>query len=204
MIGKWIQKIKKNKRRIGVGALALFLAGVMGVNLLQNSTSTVYAAESQTVVDPDTTNEWTDYIAPGGTVSTQNVGRIWTDKSVTNQNYTFTGSDNLPSINKGDSDFIVALSALSSTSNLKTMVKTSVPLDIVLVLDTSGSMQGQKLNSLKNAARSFISATAEENDGLDISKQSRIAIVSFASGSTVRQNLNYITNQNEQQSILIQ
>ena len=201
MIGKKIQKIKKNKRRIGVGALALFLAGVMGVNLLQNSTSTVYAAESQTVVDPDTTNEWTDYIAPGGTVSTQNVGRIWTDKSVTNQNYTFTGSDNLPSINKGDSDFIVALSALSSTSNLKTMVKTSVPLDIVLVLDTSGSMQGQKLNSLKNAARSFISATAEENDGLDISKQSRIAIVSFASGSTVRQNLNYITNQNELQYI---
>ncbi len=62
MIGKWIQKIKKNKRRIGVGALALFLAGVMGVNLLQNSTSTVYAAESQTVVDPDTTNEWTDYM----------------------------------------------------------------------------------------------------------------------------------------------
>lgn len=201
MKGKWIQKIKKNKRQLGIGVLALLLVGVMGVSLLQNSTSTVYAAESQTVVDPDTTNAWTDYIAPGGTVSTQNVGRIWTDKSVTNQDYTFTGSDNLPSIKKGNSDFIVSLSALSSTSNLKTVVKTSVPLDIVLVLDTSGSMQGQKLNSLKNAARSFISATAEENDGLDISKQSRIAIVSFASGSNVRQNLNYITNQNEQQYI---
>lgn len=201
MIGKWIQKIKKNKRQLGVGVLALLLVGVMGVSLLQDSTSTVYAAESKTVVDLDTTNAWTDYIAPGGTVSTQNVGRIWTDKSVTNKHYTFTGSDNLPSIKKGNSDFIVALSALSSTSNLKTVVKTSVPLDIVLVLDTSGSMQGQKLYSLKNAARSFIEATAEENDGLDISKQSRIAIVSFASGSTVRQNLNYITNQNEQQYI---
>lgn len=201
MIGKWIQKIKKNKRQLGVGVLALLLVGVMGVNLLQNSTSTVYAAESKTVVDLDTTNAWTDYIAPGGTVSTQNVGRIWTDKSVTNQDYTFTGSDNLPSIKKGNSDFIVALSALSSTSNLKTVVKTSVPLDIVLVLDTSGSMRGTKLNSLKNAAGSFISATAEENDGLDISKQSRIAIVSFASGSNVRQNLDYITNRNEQRYI---
>lgn len=40
MIGKWIQKIKKNKRRIGVGALALFLAGVMGVNLLSNQAIT--------------------------------------------------------------------------------------------------------------------------------------------------------------------
>ena len=34
MIGKWIQKIKKNKRQLGVGALALLLVGVMGVNLL--------------------------------------------------------------------------------------------------------------------------------------------------------------------------
>lgn len=32
MIGKWIQKIKKNKRQLGVGALALLLVGVMGVN----------------------------------------------------------------------------------------------------------------------------------------------------------------------------
>lgn len=201
MIGKWIQKIKKNKRQLGVGALALLLVGVMGVNLLQNSTSTVYAAESKTVVDLDTTNAWNDYIAPGGTVSTQNVGRIWTDKTVTDKDYTFTGSDNLPSVEKGNSDFIVALSALSSTSNLKTMVRTSVPLDVVLVLDTSGSMSGQKLTSLKNAANNFIDATAEANQGLDLSQQSRVAIVSFASGSTVRQNLDYITDQNKQQYI---
>lgn len=183
-------KIKKNKRRIGVGALALFLAGVMGVNLLQNSTSTVYAAESQTVVDPDTTNEWTDYIAPGGTVSTQNVGRIWTDKSVTNQNYTFTGSDNLPSINKGDSDFIVALSALSSTSNLKTMVRTSVPLDIVLVLDMSGSMDDyfgsggnrqSRISALKTAVNNFIDATASINDNIENpDERHEISIVKFA------------------------
>ena len=100
-----MQKIKQNKRRIGVGALALFLAGVMGVNLLQNSTSTIYAAEPQKVVDPDTTNDWDNYTSPGGVASTQNVGRIWTDKTVTDTNYTFTGSDNLPSIEKGDSDF---------------------------------------------------------------------------------------------------
>jgi len=57
MIGKWIQKIKKNKRQLGVGVLALLLVGVMGVNLLQNSTSTVYAnGEPITEVDKDTTN----------------------------------------------------------------------------------------------------------------------------------------------------
>lgn len=75
MIGNWMQKIKQNKRRIGVGALALFLAGVMGVNLLQNSTSTIYAAnDAEIVVDPDTTNDWETLAASSN--STENVGRI--------------------------------------------------------------------------------------------------------------------------------
>lgn len=89
MIGKWIQKIKKNKRQLGVGALALLLVGVMGVNLLQNSTSTVYAnGEPITEVDKDTTNSWESLATTSN--STQNIGRIWTDKSVFDSNgYTF-------------------------------------------------------------------------------------------------------------------
>lgn len=97
-----------------------------------------------TVVDPDTTNVWTNYTRPGGQPSTQNVGRIWTDKSVFDDTYKFTNDDNAglsgQTIGKGDSDFLVSLSALSSTSNLKEMVQTGKPLDIVLVLDDSGSM----------------------------------------------------------------
>ena len=61
MMGKWIQKIKKNKRQLGIGALALLLVGVMGVNLLQNSTSTVYAnGEPNITVDNDTSNSWNE------------------------------------------------------------------------------------------------------------------------------------------------
>lgn len=97
-----------------------------------------------TVVDPDTTNVWTNYTRPGGQPSTQNVGRIWTDKSVFDNTYTFTNDNGEglsgQTIGKGDSDFLVSLSALSSTSNLKEMVQTGKPLDIVLVLDDSGSM----------------------------------------------------------------
>lgn len=151
-----------------------------------------------TAVDPDTTNVWSDIAA--SSTSTQNIGRIWTDKSVFNSDYTFSGALDGQTISKGeDSDFLVSLSALSSTSNLKTMVKTSVPLDIVLVLDTSGSMSGQKMTSLKNAANNFIDATADANEGLDQSDQSRISIVTFASGSNVHQQLNYVTDQNAQQ-----
>lgn len=156
-----------------------------------------------TVVDPDTTNVWTNYTRPGGQPSTQNVGRIWTDKSVFDDTYTFTNDDNAglsgQTIEKGDSDFLVSLSALSSTSNLKEMVKTSQPLDIVLVLDTSGSMSGSKMTNLKNAANSFIDATAENNRGLEQDQQTRLAIVQFASGANTRQQLSYVTDQNAQQ-----
>ena len=156
-----------------------------------------------TVVDPDTTNVWTNYTRPGGQPSTQNVGRIWTDKSVFDNMYTFTNdnSEGLDgqTIGKGDSDFLVSLSALSSTSNLKEMVKTSQPLDIVLVLDTSGSMSGSKMTNLKNAANNFIDATAENNRGLEQDQQTRLAIVQFASGANTEQQLNYVTDQNAQQ-----
>lgn len=156
-----------------------------------------------TVVDPDTTNVWTNYTRPGGQPSTQNVGRIWTDKSVFDDTYTFTSDNgeglNGQTIRKGDSDFLVSLSALSSTSNLKEMVKTSQPLDIVLVLDTSGSMSGSKMTNLKNAANSFIDATAENNRGLEQDQQTRLAIVRFADGANTEQQLNYVTDQNAQQ-----
>lgn len=156
-----------------------------------------------TVVDPDTTNVWTSYTRPDGQPSTQNVGRIWTDKSVFDGDYSFTNDNDAglsgKTIGKGDSDFLVSLSALSSTSNLKEMVKTSQPLDIVLVLDTSGSMSGSKMTNLKNAANNFINATAENNRGLEQDQQTRLAIVQFASGADTRQQLNYVTDQNAQQ-----
>ena len=147
-----------------------------------------------TVVDPDTTNVWTNYTRPGGSPSTQNVGRIWTDKSVFDDTYTFTNDNDTglsgEKIEKGDSDFLVSLSALSSTSNLKEMVQTGKPLDIVLVFDMSGSMDGSfgqgpnqqsRINALKTAANSFINATAAANDDIsDPNLKHQISLVKFA------------------------
>ena len=81
---------------------------------------------------------------------------------------------------KDGSDFLVGLSALSSTA--KIMGQTTVPLDIVLVLDVSGSMDDQgKMTTLKTAVNSFIDTTAAENDKRsDTNKQSRISLVKFA------------------------
>ena len=110
----------------------------------EDGVQTFAVENADSTVDPDTTNDWTQYTRPSGQPSTQNVGRIWTDKSVFKEAYTFTNDSgeglNGESISKGDSDFVVSLSALSSTSNLKSTTTTTTPLDIVLVLDLSGSM----------------------------------------------------------------
>ena len=64
-----------------------------------------------------------------------------------------------------------------------TLDVSGVPLirstDIVLVIDISGSMEGTKLDSAKDAARSFIDNIIDKNQG------HRIAIVSFETTPTV-------------------
>lgn len=116
---------------------------------------------------------------------TSNIGRIWTDKTVS-ADKTITASSGTP-IERGDSAFITALSALSSTSNAKSTSTT--PLDIVLVLDASGSMDGsmgggdntKRIDALKSAANDFVSKIAKQNQGIsDESKQHQVSIVKFA------------------------
>ena len=97
--------------------------------------SPLVAGEQETVVDAASIGNWEGYLSDG----TENVGRIWTDKSV------FAGDTTLPggSISvdmSDDANFLVALSALSSASSAKSTVTITQPLDIVLVLDRSGSM----------------------------------------------------------------
>lgn len=97
---------------------------------------TPWAASDKTVVvDPSTITTW-EGIAKD---ETANVGRIWTDKTVFDKNAELPGG-NQPIIEKGNSDFLVGLSALSSTSNTITTTTSTQPLDIALVLDVSGSM----------------------------------------------------------------
>lgn len=92
-----------------------------------------------TEIDPSTIADWRKWIEEAGTMTTNNVGRVWTDKSVYNDDLKLTAGGPGATVVKGDDDFIVALSALSSYSNLTTT--SSKPLDIVLMLDMSGSMK---------------------------------------------------------------
>lgn len=91
-------------------------------------------------VDPATIGSWKKWVQDDQqTITTDNVGRVWTDKTVYDGDATFEVEDGVTAtVEAGDADFLVALSALSSYSNLSTA--SSKPLDIVLVLDASGSM----------------------------------------------------------------
>lgn len=92
-------------------------------------------ASAASVADESTLTKWEQTTGD----NTKNLGRIWTDKSVSTEDVKLLGG-NAPEVAKGDSDFLVTLSALSSAGKI-TGAKTSIkPLDIVLVLDTSGSM----------------------------------------------------------------
>ena len=169
---------RKRNKRIAASALAVVMAGFLVWGLFPWQA----AAAKNTVADNVTINKWHETLDD----STKNVGRIWTDKSVSTGNVTLSNkvgesAKESATIEKGsESDFLVGLSALSSTA--KIMGQTTVPLDIVLVLDVSGSMDDQgKMTTLKTAVNSFIDTTAAENDKRsDTNKQSRISLVKFA------------------------
>lgn len=143
-----------------------------------------------TVADPSSASTWRNW---GLENSTENVGRIWTDKTVSDGDIELTGAGGTMTIEKGDdSDFLTSLSAISSTSNLT--MTSSTPLDIVLVLDASGSMKENmgwsgttKMDALKAAANAFVDEIAKANEGIDDpTMQHRVSVVKFASDSTDR------------------
>lgn len=137
------------------------------------------AASIETIADASTMGDWSGVVEN----TTQNIGRIWTDKTVSTNDMGISGAMSA-TVSKGDSDFITALSVLSSTSNIASTSTT--PLDIVLVLDASGSMDddmtgGKRIDALKNAANAFIDEIATQNASIsDASKQHQVSIVKFA------------------------
>lgn len=133
-------------------------------------------------VDPSSMNDWAAILG-GETPNTANIGRIWTDKTVSADETITTTSGSV--VERGSSAFITALSALSSTSNVKS--SSTTPLDIVLVLDASGSMDDsmddgtKRIDALKSAANNFVNHIAEQNQGIsDSSKQHQVSIVKFS------------------------
>lgn len=155
---------RRSLRRIGAGVISAVLVAALAFTLLPQEAARVLAAES--VEDTSTRDDWQGYKRD----STQHTGRIWTDKSVSQTDVSLTSTDGTETVKVDktqDSDFLVSLSALSSASSLTTM--TAMPLDIVLVLDQSGSMaydfdnDNTRQAAMKAAVDNFIDAIYESS-----------------------------------------
>lgn len=163
------------------------------VVLLALAPTTALAATvgATTLADPSSASTWRNW---GLENSTENVGRIWTDKTVSDGDIVLTGAGGEKVIPKEKgSDFLTAFSAISSTSNLRETA--TEPLDIVLVLDASGSMDDpmgrtdstKRIDALKAAANSFIDEIAARNAGISEADQRHsVAVVKFSGDKTAR------------------
>lgn len=142
------------------------------------NTAAQATADGTTISDPNTFNAWA-YTQAYNNATT---GRIWADKTVEENQIDLKGQDPIE-VPQG-ADFLVALSALSSHAS--TTTTDTKPLDVVLVLDASGSMGGsmgnndrtKRIDALKKAVNTFIDNTAEKNKGItDENKKIQLSIV---------------------------
>lgn len=166
--------MERRRRRILSGVLAVLLVVALAVGLMPNKQ--VYAAEKTS--DGNTTGSYEQNL--GGNSSTRYAGRVWTDKTVYTENATFTGDEGSVTV-ENDSDFLVAYSALATTQNVTG--KSSVPVDVVFVIDNSNSMD----NSVGGGSRqSRLEATVEAVNTsiatiMESHPDSRVAVVLYGS-----------------------
>lgn len=182
--GEGMKSTKRFKAALAA-VLVLALSPLFGgAAFAEGSSAVTYGGNKTAVTDPSTIWDWSGLIKN----DTSSVGRIWTDKTVSDGEISKEG---VTISKENGADFLTALTALSSTSNLSDTATT--PLDIVLVLDASGSMDSamgsgdttKRIDALKSAANSFIDEIAKQNATVkDAAKQHQVAIVKFAGSKT--------------------
>lgn len=182
--GEGMKSTKRFKAALAA-VLVLALSPLFGgAAFAEGSSAVTYGGNKTAVTDPSTIWDWQGLIEN----DTSSVGRIWTDKTVSDNEISKSG---VTISKENGADFLTALTALSSTSNLSDTATT--PLDIVLVLDASGSMNDpmgggdttKRIAALQSAANSFIDEIAKQNATVkDAAKQHQVAIVKFAGNKT--------------------
>ena len=182
-IAEWFAAVgaaagRKGKRLVAIVAAVAMLGGVAGVS------ATAMADDGNaSTTQSQTTDEKAAASAPAP-LSTEGTNGVPDDPTLSApaREKTVTANE--------DGTYTVALNVTGAKSAGTGEIVTNQPLDIVLVLDVSGSMaekiasgwnQPTKIDSLKTAVNKFINATAAENAKItDQSQQNRIALVKFA------------------------
>lgn len=179
-IAEWFAAVgaaagRKGKRLVAIVAAVAMLGGVAGVS------ATAMADDGNaSTTQSQTTDEKAAASAPAP-LSTGGTNGVPDDPTLSAPAREKTVTAN------GDGTYKVALNVTGAKSAGTGEIVTNQPLDIVLVLDVSGSMADnlsggpKKIDALKTAVNGFINATADENAKItDRSQRNRIALVKFA------------------------
>ena len=153
-----------------ITSVALVLVMVAGM-ILQYTGLITHAAETMTlVVDPNTGSSYKDNNFLGHEYSTEFAGRIWTDKSVT------VGSNN---------NFLITYSALATSKAVTG--QTNAPVDVVFVIDTSGSMSEVVSNSDRTSriVATIDALNASIEKVMALNPYTRVAVVAFSDTSEI-------------------
>ena len=157
--------------------VALLLCVAMVLAYLPCLVSIAAAAPTDCkIVDPYTIHDWQQYFGTD-VMSTEYTGGVWTDKSVFKSFADYQSAEGVnafispvgnPLSNEvmqmlatDPENFLIALSAI--TANKSVSGSSSSPLDTILVLDVSGSMQGNNATAVVQATNEAIETLLEQN-----------------------------------------
>ena len=170
--------------------LSWLLAVCMLFSLLPG---TALAADpGSTTADTSTLTSWQDVFGVGADqhLSTKDIGRIWTDKTVSATDITLTGDigNNVVISKDPNADFLVGLSALGSAATI--VDKASVPVDTVFILDMSPKMgaSDDKVYSMLSATESAVRAL------MDANPYNRVAVIGYSESAKVLLPLDHYQN----------
>lgn len=146
---------------------------------------TAAAGTVNKVVDLDTSLKYSESL--GDNTSTEFSGRIWTDKSVYSDSVTFaTFGGGTSSITKNDDeDFLIAYSALGTSKAVSG--ETHAPVDVVFIIDISGSMSNSSSrmdNGLSRIANTGTAVNASIDKLMTMNDYTRVAVVVFSNEAT--------------------
>ena len=159
----------------------VFQTTVYSSDIEEVAEKAVIEAAVTRATDESTINGWKQYFT--NEVDTSNVGKIWTDKTVSDENIILETGDSTGSTvmieKQGKDNFLVGLSALSSIQFSAEEI--SIPIDAVFVMDISGSMYDFVYDSQKTSVRIMIEALNETIEAiLKSNPQNRVGVILYS------------------------
>ena len=196
---------KRSFARAAARALACVLAAALFAAPLPARAAA--APEGVRVADPDTRDGYQASL--GAADSTLQDGRVWVDKTVSTTGMTFAGDVGTIEIDN-DSDFLIAYSALATSTQL--ISATRAPVDVVFVLDFSASMawgqyengQGTVTDQAGSRVQAMVDAVNQAIDTLaNASAENRVGIVVFNRGAQDMLDLQSVAPRADKQYLVI-